>query len=393
MREHAALAHQAVALVHIHIVERRGEEGAQALDLGRVLGEMRVQQHARVTLKEGACGAELCGGAGDGEARRHRVAEPPHAVPAFDEPGAGDDGVRAIEQRRRHVAVSKHLARDQARPPALGGPEQRFGRNLVARGEDQRGRGAMREGKIEEPLGARRRVIGVREGCLGGKRVAFEPVHELRAIASDDVHLGEVDMGVDEAGQDDGWAQVLAGIQGATLRHEVGGAGCELDASAVQRQHTVLDVLHGIRAALRRRRGEAHERAPNQLGRHRSAAPISGEAVAVQEQGDVIVGALGHDELDGDARVEALDATRPEPSAALEDQGIGARRQRRRAIPGADAPVRVRHAGSEAFALGQGDELHAQPGRRQALVQIQHMGGKRRLSHPRPRTFGVAAGR
>ena len=82
------------------------------------------------------------------------------------------------------------------------GFEQGIDRAGVDGGEDERAGGAVPEQLVEEegrhPVG----VAAVGEGFFGREDMAIEPLHELLAVRGDALDLRIMDMGVDEAGDD-----------------------------------------------------------------------------------------------------------------------------------------------------------------------------------------------
>ena len=69
-------------------------------------------------------------------------------------------------------------------------------------GEDERAGGAVAEQFVEEEGGDVVGMGAVGEGLFGREDMAFEPLHELLAVRGDALDLRIMDMGVDEAGDD-----------------------------------------------------------------------------------------------------------------------------------------------------------------------------------------------
>ena len=119
---------------------------------------------------------------------------------------------------------------------------------MRGRKDDRRG-GAVRQQRLDEQLRADPRALRIGEALLGRKGVRLEPVEQLFAVARDHVELRHVDVGVDEAGQDQPAGVVVA------LVARVGRIGLRADDPAgVDQQPVVGAEAHGGRLDLAPRR-------------------------------------------------------------------------------------------------------------------------------------------
>ncbi len=162
---------------------------------------MGVQVYAGMLAQQPRRHVQLFRGAGQGEARGHRVEQTALAVPALDQRLAvAVAALGGVGQVVRRVAVHHHLAGDQAQVQAPGGLEQRFHRLPVHAAEDQRGGGAVAQQFLQEDLGDLVGMGLVAELALGGEGIGVQPVQQLFAVGGDHPGLREMDVGIDEAG-------------------------------------------------------------------------------------------------------------------------------------------------------------------------------------------------
>ena len=211
VREDAPRVQQADRGVDVEVAARFREQLVHPAHLGTVLGDVGLQVERGVGAAQPTGEGELLARARRREAHRHRVGEAAAAVPARDQVlhlalGGGD----VVDQVGRGVAVHQHLAGDDTHAARLGGGEERIDRGGVhGREDDRRGR-AVGEQRVEE---VRRCRVGVRDvgvARLGRKGVRRQPVEQLGPVAGDDVDLRTVDVGVDEAWQDQAAGMVVA---------------------------------------------------------------------------------------------------------------------------------------------------------------------------------------
>src|SRR5690606_7562745 len=97
-------------------------------------------------------------------------------------------------------------------------------------------------------------VCGVGEAALGGEGVFLQPFEQLLAVAGDDVGLWVMDVGVDEAGQDQLAAVVGDGCARGQLGQQRGRRAAFGDVAVAHDQRAVGEVLE--RAGVVRRVGE-----------------------------------------------------------------------------------------------------------------------------------------
>ncbi len=258
------------------------------------------------------------------------------------------------------VAVHQHLAGDDAHAARLGGGEQRVDRRRVHGREDHRRGRAVGEQRIEEQRRGRLGVRRVGVARLGREGVRRQPVEQLGAVARDHVELRAVHVGVDEAGQDQPAAVVVA------LPVFAGRLGLDGDDAAAFDQQPVVGA-------------EAHRRridvAPGRRGAEIEQVAVDGDA----RRG---VGAERHGSR-GKAgwhanRVYTIGPTHVEPSdVEPSDPLLPPRRRRRGRRRGAD-PHRPRLA-------ARGRALHRHQGRLQRRRLRRLHGGRRRARRGRRR--------
>ncbi|SEF66113.1 hypothetical protein SAMN05216242_103187 [Thauera chlorobenzoica] len=122
-------------------------------------------------------------------------------------------------------------------------------------GEGECGGGAVLQQLVAEKSGDFGGVRRVGEAGFGGEGVFFQPGEQLLAVAGDDVGLGVVDVGVDEAGQDQLAAVVGEQRAGRQLGQHCGG-GAELGDVAVADDENAVDEVFERAVPVRRRVGE-----------------------------------------------------------------------------------------------------------------------------------------
>ena len=266
--EERARAQQAETLVDLGVALGPGEELVHRLDLAAVLAQVGLQVAVRVLLQQRARRLELRLGRGDGEARRHRIELPPLAMPALDEGlGVGVGALCGVAERGRRAPVHQHLAGDHARVAAVGLGEEGLRRLRVHRAVDRRRGGAVARQLVQEEAGHRGGVRRLGEAQLLGEGVALQPVHELRAVGSDDLGLGKMDMGVDEARQDEAAGKVVDRRAFGQARQQFGGLPHLGDTPAAQQDEAVFDVAVSVFASSCRVVAEGQE-APAQGACH-----------------------------------------------------------------------------------------------------------------------------
>ena len=202
MGEDRARPDQAEAVVDVEIIgglrETAGDEG----DLARILGEVGVHQHVGMRGDQRAGIGELLGAGGGREARRDGIAEAAAAAPPGDQGlGVGAAGGDGVAQALR-PQVHQHLAGDDPHVARERGFEERVDRAGMDGGEDERAGRAVPEQLVEEEGGDLVGMAAVGEGLFGREDMAFEPLHELLAVRGDALDLRIMDMGIDEAGDD-----------------------------------------------------------------------------------------------------------------------------------------------------------------------------------------------
>ena len=225
VREDAAGAEEAEAIVDAGVVFRPGKELPYEGDLGFALGEVAV--HVAVGMDAGklAGRAELRLGRGDREAHGDRVAQPPPAMPALDERLAvSDTRNRIVLQCLRGIAIHQRLAADDGLTARFRRGEERIGRASMHGREDHRGGRPVLHQPVEKYLGrgTRMRRRGIAVLLREGKTV--QPVEQILAGRREHSVLGEVDVGVDEARQHERLAVVNGGEGPKGLRQACGGS-------------------------------------------------------------------------------------------------------------------------------------------------------------------------
>ena len=219
VREQAAAAQQAEAVVDIGVVLRPGKQPPHERALALALGEVAVYVAVGVPRGERAGPAELRLGGGHREPHGDRVAQPAAAVPALDQRLAvAYAGVRIVAQRLRGVAIHHRLAADDGDAPALRRREQDLGGGPVHGGEDHRGGGAVLRETVEEGIGRYARVRRRGVAALLREGEAVQPVQQVPARRGQHPMLRKVDVGVDEARQHQRLAVVVGREDAEPLR-------------------------------------------------------------------------------------------------------------------------------------------------------------------------------
>src|SRR5690606_40560275 len=132
--------------------------------------------------------------------------------------------------------------------------EQRVDRCYMHGGEGGGGGGAVTQQFVTEEVGDLGGVGRVGEAALGGEGVFLQPFEQLLAVAGDDVGLRVMDVGVDEAGQDQLAAVIGERRAGRQLRQQLGRRAAFGDVAVAHDQHAVGEVFE--RARVVRRIGE-----------------------------------------------------------------------------------------------------------------------------------------
>ena len=116
--------------------------------------------------------------------------------------------LRGVGQALGRVAVHAGLAGQRPDAARLGLGEEGIDAFGMARAVARHGGGAVREREVEVACRDSPRVDGVAEAHLLGEGIAVQPVDQPLAPTRDDCGLRIVDMGIDEAGQDQRVAMV-----------------------------------------------------------------------------------------------------------------------------------------------------------------------------------------
>ena len=143
------------------------------------------------------------------------------------------------------------------------GFEQRVDRAGVDGGEDERAGGAVPEQLVEEEGGDRVGMAAVGEGLFGREDMAFEPLHELLAVRGDALDLRIMDMGVDEAGDDQAVEPFDVGL--GERPGEVGMRAAGEDEAVLHHEQAVLEMADRLGARDGRIVGNAQDLAAERL--------------------------------------------------------------------------------------------------------------------------------
>ena len=262
MREHAALDHQAEVPIDLQVIARFREQLQGRLDLGGVLGQMRVQ------IDTGIAGQQLAPppGAARGwrvirEPRGDRVGEPAGAVPALDEGGARRGAVPGVEQllgALRSMSTLPAMRRMRRSQAARNSASVETGCTVVKTSAEVVPLATNRSRKRSARSAAR---SGEAKAASAGNAQAASQSRSCAPWLATMSTCGKVHVGVDEAGQHEAGAQILAAVEAAApsgeLRRRQGG----FDAPVPHDQDAVLHVVHGAAGTPAGRRGEAQQRA------------------------------------------------------------------------------------------------------------------------------------
>ena len=239
-----------------------------------------MHQHVGVRGDQAAGIGELLVARRRHEARRDRVAEAAAAAPPGDQGlgvgAAGGDGVAQALGPRVH----QHLAGDDPHVALERGLEQGVDRAGVDGGEDERAGGAVAEQLVEEEGGDRVGVGAVGEGLFGREDMALEPLHELLAVRGDALDLRIMDVGVDEA-RDDQPGERLDVRLGEPLR-ELGMRAAGEDEAVLDDEQAVLEMADRAGAGDGRIVGNAQDLAAKRLhAGSRSISNCASAAIAI----------------------------------------------------------------------------------------------------------------
>ena len=153
---------------------------------------------------EGAQQFQLTRRRGDGETRRDDNPLPSAPVPSGDQRRRVVVGaVRAVAEDGGCVAVHARLAGQHHCAALLAFGEQGFGRDAMHRAVGDSRCRAVAQQFVDEEGGLAGGVFGRCVARFGREGVLLKPVEELGAVGGDDLRLGEMDVGIDEAGQDE----------------------------------------------------------------------------------------------------------------------------------------------------------------------------------------------
>ena len=214
MGEHGSLTQRAGPVIDVEVVAGLGKQPRDLRDLARVLRHVALPPGPGRAGERGRLTQEL-GRAGDGEPRRHRVAQPPvrRTMPALDEVGGlvqrPMQNCRRLDRRVIGHPIHHHLAEDRPDAVDLGRAEGGVHRGFVDDPvrEDRR-RPGSREGAEDrrgEPFGDR----GIGPRTLRREREPVEPGQEVQGEPDPRVRkLRQVGMRIDETGEDDPRPQV-----------------------------------------------------------------------------------------------------------------------------------------------------------------------------------------
>ena len=161
----------------------------------------------------------------------------------------------AVAHRGRHIAVHHGLAGDDRHATPSRRREQRLGALLVDRGEDHRRSGAVGDQPVEEFLRRGRGVAAVAIAGLFRKGKAAQPVEQILSRRRQHAVLGEVDMGIDEARQDQAVAEVIDRARAIGLRQGAMRAAPQ-DAPVIADDDSTLAARGHILAPMLRKSGQ-----------------------------------------------------------------------------------------------------------------------------------------
>ena len=164
---------------------------------------MTLDQQLVCACEVGRAAHEL-GRAADRKARndREQQATAIMAVPALEQASRGRERVVGrVQHGRGREAVHQSQSCLGPQSSASERGEQHLGRSQMTAAVDRRARGALRDEGITELFGDGSRVVRRREPALLGEHRRLEPWQQRTARAADHPRLREVQVHVDEAGQ------------------------------------------------------------------------------------------------------------------------------------------------------------------------------------------------
>ena len=240
--EDGVFTHEAEPRVDIGVVLRPGKQPLHQIDLRSALREMRVEQAAGMVRQELAGKSKLGFARRDGKTHRESVAQAFDLVPRRDELGALP-GARfgVLSHGLGSVAVHHGRPRYQTEAAPPRGPKEADGRFPMHRGEDEGAGGAVAHELVEKALcGHRGMVLGGVSRFLG-EGEAIEPFEQVVRGRSQHSVLREVNVCIDQSGQDDLAVIALARSLGV-LPRQVGEIAVPQDAAPLADDHRAVVV-------------------------------------------------------------------------------------------------------------------------------------------------------
>ena len=242
MGEDGVLTHEAEPRIDIGVVLRPGKEPLHQIDLRSALREMSVEQAAGMVRQELAGESKLRFARRDGKAHREGVAQAFDLVPRRDELGALP-GARfgVLSHGLGSVAVHHGRACDQTEAAPPRRPEETIGRPPMHRGEDEGAGGAVAHELVEEALRSCRGMVLGGVSRFLGEGEAIEPFEQVVRGRRQHAVLREVNVRIDQSGQDD-LAVIAVARSLGVLPRQVGEGAVPEDAAPLAHDHRAVVV-------------------------------------------------------------------------------------------------------------------------------------------------------
>ena len=217
--------------------------------------------HAPVFLQELPGQRQLLPGGSGCKAGGYGISQPPLSMPALDQLSALlITGLCRIEQLIRGIAVHHHFPTDHSQVAGPGDVKKCFNGLGVNRSEDQGGGGSVSKQFVNEKFRRGKEGLFVPETGFDRESVVVQPVDQLCAIRCDDVYLGIMNVGIDEAGYNQRVGMRINGYAVRQPRDQVPCRSALGHMTFFNDQQAVFKVLfRGVLAAGRTMPGVIHE--------------------------------------------------------------------------------------------------------------------------------------
>ena len=237
---------QSVFLVDLRVVVATGEVVVRCANLGRVLGDVRVDPAVIVLLLQLPAAVHHFPGAAHSEAWRDGVEIAALAVVALDQTlGLAVEFIRRDEDLGRRETVDSGQAGDHAHVAPSRLVEELLRRDRAAGGERQACCRAPGQQGVEEIPGSGARVVAVAVLQFFRKDPGLQPIKQLVAVRPEDPNLRKVNVPVDEPREDQPVLQ-MGNRKVGVARRDVGECAKILDNPVLDDEQPVADETGSV---------------------------------------------------------------------------------------------------------------------------------------------------